>query len=72
MHSVRVNRKGADRWRSGHPWIFTSDVIDRGDAQPGEAVKVMDPRGESLGTAHFSSTSQITLRMLLILMLSTI
>ena len=64
MHSVRVNRKGADRWRSGHPWIFTSDVIDRGDAQPGEAVKVMDPRGESLGTAHFSSTSQITLRML--------
>ncbi len=64
MHSVRVNRKGADRLRSGHPWIFTSDVIDRGEAQPGEAVKVVDPRGESLGTAHFSSTSQITLRML--------
>ena len=64
MHSVRINRKGADRLRSGHPWIFTSDVVERGEAQPGDPVKVIDPRNEALGTAHFSSTSQITLRML--------
>ena len=62
--TVRVNRKGADRVRSGHLWIFVSDVIDRGAAQPGDAVRVIDPRGNVLGTAHYSSTSQIALRLL--------
>jgi 23S rRNA (cytosine1962-C5)-methyltransferase len=64
MNEVRVNRKAAGRVESGHPWIFSSDVTDRGGAQPGEAVKVGDPRGRWLGTAHYSSTSQIALRML--------
>jgi 23S rRNA (cytosine1962-C5)-methyltransferase len=64
MNEVRVNRKAADRVSGGHPWIFTSDIVDRGGAQSGEPVKVTDPRGHPLGTAHFSSSSQITLRML--------
>ncbi|MCX6633020.1 MAG: class I SAM-dependent rRNA methyltransferase [Candidatus Solibacter sp.] len=64
MTEVRVNRKGADRVTSGHPWIFSSDIADRDGAQPGQAVKVTDPRGRSLGTAHYSSSSQISLRML--------
>ena len=64
MITVKVNRKGAGRAASGHPWIFSSDVTDRGDAQPGDAVKVVDPRGRLIGTAHYSSTSQITLRLL--------
>jgi 23S rRNA (cytosine1962-C5)-methyltransferase len=62
--TVRVNRKAAGRVASGHPWIFSSDVTDRADAQPGDAVKVVDPRGKFLGVAHYSSTSEITLRML--------
>lgn len=61
---VRVNRKAADRLASGHPWIFSSDVVERGDAAPGDAVTVVDPRGRPLGTAHYSSTSQICLRLL--------
>jgi len=64
MISVRINKKGAQRVAAGHPWIFSSDVTTRGDAQPGDSVAVIDPQGKSLGTAHFSSTSQITLRML--------
>lgn len=64
MATVRVNRKGALRVASGHPWIFSSDIIDRGDAQPGDAVTVLDPQGRALGTAHYSGPSQITLRML--------
>ncbi len=64
MTEVRVNRKAADRVASGHPWIFASDVTDRDGAQPGAVVKVADFRGRPLGTAHYSSTSQITLRML--------
>jgi 23S rRNA (cytosine1962-C5)-methyltransferase len=64
MISVRINKKGALRIASGHPWIFSSDVTDRGDAQPGDSVAVIDSQGKALGTAHFSSSSQITLRML--------
>jgi len=64
MNEVRVNRKAADRVASGHPWVFSSDLLDRDGAQPGAAVKVADPRGRPLGTAHYSSTSQISLRML--------
>jgi 23S rRNA (cytosine1962-C5)-methyltransferase len=64
LATVRVNRKAEDRVASGHPWIFSSDVTDRGDAQPGDVVKVADPRGKPIGVAHYSSTSQITLRLL--------
>ena len=64
MNEVRVSRKGAGRVASGHPWIFASDVTDRDGAQPGDAVKVIDPRGKTVGVAHYSSASQIALRML--------
>ncbi len=64
LSTVRVNRKAADRIQSGHLWIFASDVIDRGDAQPGDSVRVIDFKGRAIGTAHYSSTSQISLRLL--------
>ncbi len=64
MTEVRVNRKGADRVASGHPWIFSSDVVERDNAAPGSAVKVLDPQHRALGMAHYSSTSQICLRLL--------
>lgn len=62
--AVKVSRKGADRFESGHPWIFASDVTDRGEAAPGDAVRVLDVKGRFLGIAHYSSTSQICLRLL--------
>ncbi len=80
--TVCVNRKAAGRVASGHPWIFSSDVVDRGEAQPGDVVRVVvesgrsesraragrtspaNPGGRFIGMAHYSSESQITLRML--------
>jgi 23S rRNA (cytosine1962-C5)-methyltransferase len=62
--TVKVNRKAADRVASGHPWIFSSDVVDAGNAAPGDAVRVVDFRGRPMGAAFYSSTSQITLRLL--------
>jgi 23S rRNA (cytosine1962-C5)-methyltransferase len=64
MRSVKVNRKAADRIASGHPWVFASDIVDRDGAEPGDAVQVFDFRNRALGTAHYSSSSQITLRLL--------
>jgi len=64
MNTVKVNRKAANRAASGHPWLFSSDVIDAKSASPGEAVHVTDDRGKFIGVAHYSSTSQISLRLL--------
>jgi 23S rRNA (cytosine1962-C5)-methyltransferase len=64
VKTIRVNRRAANRVVSGHPWIFSSDVTHRGTAQGGEAVMVLDSKGHALGTAHYSSTSQICLRLL--------
>ena len=64
MPEVRVNRKAANRVAAGHPWIFQSDITDSREASAGSAVKVVDPGGRALGTAHFSSASQISLRLL--------
>ena len=60
---ARVSRRGASRWRRGHPWIYRSDVLEAPATQAG-AVHVLDERGEFLGTALWSPPSQISLRML--------
>ncbi len=59
-----MNRKAANRVASGHPWIFSGDLLDRGQAAAGDAVLVTDPKGAALGVAHYSDSSQISLRML--------
>jgi 23S rRNA (cytosine1962-C5)-methyltransferase len=64
VNAVEISRKGADRLASGHPWIFRSDIVSTGEAEPGEVVHVLDPRGRFLGQAHYSAASQIALRML--------
>jgi len=64
LPAVRVNRRAVERLDSGHPWVFASDVVDRGHAQPGDAVILAEPGGRALGTAHYSSSSQICLRLL--------
>ena len=60
---VKVSSRGTARVRAGHPWIYRSDVLGTGNAAPGAAVDVIDERGRVLGTALYSSASQIALRM---------
>jgi 23S rRNA (cytosine1962-C5)-methyltransferase len=57
-----VTRKGEDRARAGHPWIYRSDVAEV-HAAPGDLVAVTGTRGRSIGHALFSDRSEITLRM---------
>src|SRR5215207_9854080 len=63
MNTARVNKKGADRVRQGHLWIYRSDVIAV-DAEGGSVVTVKDERGNFIGQALFSDSSQIALRFL--------
>ena len=62
--TVSINRRAAERLAAGHVWVYASDVSNRGHAAPGDVVNVLDPRGRSCGLAHYSSVSQITLRLL--------
>jgi len=62
--AVVVGRRGDLRVRSGHPWIFRSDVVRADDAGPGAVVRVLAPTGRTLGFAFHSSRSEIRLRML--------
>jgi len=50
--------------RARHLWIYRSDVSDHSGAQAGEIVRVTDSRGKALGSALYSSRSQIVLRMI--------
>jgi 23S rRNA (cytosine1962-C5)-methyltransferase len=61
--TVVISRRGVDRLRAGHPWIYRSDVI-KASAAPGDIVRVLSERHRPLGSAFYSSTSQISLRML--------
>ena len=63
MKTVRVNKRGANRIRQGHLWIYQSDLIDV-DAEGGSVVTVKDERGNFIGQALFSDSSQIALRFL--------
>jgi 23S rRNA (cytosine1962-C5)-methyltransferase len=62
MERVKVSRRGAARWRAGHPWIYRSDVVS-GGSEAG-AVHVEDEHGGRVGTALWSPSSQIAVRML--------
>ena len=63
MPRVTVSRRGEDRARSGHPWIYRSDV-EEADAAAGDLVQVFGSRGRPIGHALFSDESEITLRMI--------
>jgi 23S rRNA (cytosine1962-C5)-methyltransferase len=62
--SVKLSPRGASRLKSGHVWVYRSDIVSPTDAPPGSVVTVTDHRGQFLGTALYSSSSQIAIRMI--------
>lgn len=64
MNSVTVNKRGADRIRGGHLWIYRSDVLDAKEAEGGSVVTVRDQNRNFIGQAFYSDSSQIALRFL--------
>jgi 23S rRNA (cytosine1962-C5)-methyltransferase len=58
-----VSAKGVRRWRSGHPWIYRSDILTP-PAGPAGVCVVHDGRGRPLGSALWSPASEISLRQL--------
>ncbi|HEU5360432.1 MAG TPA: hypothetical protein VFU42_04660, partial [Candidatus Deferrimicrobiaceae bacterium] len=64
LPAVRVSRKGEERLRSGHLWVFGDDLRDVPPGlPPGQWVFVTSRSGEPLGTATCNLSSRIALRV---------
>ncbi len=76
---VTISRRGADRIRAGHVWVYRSDVVQAEAVAPSSLVQVQEAtfhdaksaersvratRARTLGTAFYSSASEIALRMI--------
>lgn len=72
--AVYVSQGAADRLRAGHLWVYLSESANfpsQGSSLGGETyerargalVTLLDPRGAPLGTALWSTTSQIAARL---------
>jgi 23S rRNA (cytosine1962-C5)-methyltransferase len=61
--SVKLSTRGVNRLQARHPWVYRSDIVEANDVPPGALVRVHDQRGKFLGTALYSSSSQIAIRM---------
>ncbi len=61
---VTISRRGLDRLRSGHPWIYRTDVAKAEGVEAGSTVCVKDAKGRCQGQALYSDKSQIALRLL--------
>ena len=75
-----VSRRGADRLRDGHVWVYRSDVVEAKGVQPGALVTVQEEvgfrprqlagegarptRARALGSALYSTASEIAVRMI--------
>jgi 23S rRNA (cytosine1962-C5)-methyltransferase len=77
---VTISRRGAERLRAGHVWVYRSDIVEAKDVLPGTLVTVQE-EGESrpkhlsdksvrptrarvLGSALYSTASEIAVRMI--------
>jgi 23S rRNA (cytosine1962-C5)-methyltransferase len=61
--SVVISPRGVERLRSGHLWVYRSDVRTA-SAEPGAIVRLTDERGRFHGRAFYSDKSQIAIRLL--------
>jgi 23S rRNA (cytosine1962-C5)-methyltransferase len=61
---VTISKRGAARLRAGHVWVYRSDITTKDELAPGALVTVLDERGKPLGTALYSSASEIAVRLL--------
>jgi 23S rRNA (cytosine1962-C5)-methyltransferase len=64
LPTVKISPRGATRLKSGHVWVYRSDIVSADGVEPGSMVRVIDHRGKPIGTALYSSSSQIAIRMI--------
>ncbi len=63
MQQLILKPKEDRRIRKGHLWVFSNEVAQFPEAEPGDLVEVITSQGLSLGTAMFHPGSLITARL---------
>src|SRR3984957_12526412 len=61
---IKISPRGATRLKEGHVWVYRSNIVSADGVLPGAMASVIDHRGKPLGTALYSSSSQIAIRMI--------
>src|SRR5688572_7811465 len=61
---IVIRKRGAERIRRGHLWVYRSDIADAHGGEPGAIAAGNDEAGTVIGKAFYSSRSQIALRFL--------
>ena len=61
---ITVSNRGAQRLKGGHLWVYRSDISGADSVSPAALVHVRDERGRPLGSALYSNSSQIAIRLL--------
>src|SRR5437868_983929 len=62
--TLLISKRAAHRVRHGHPWVYRSDLLKEAQPPTAALVHVADERGQPLGSALSSSSSQIALRLI--------
>ena len=61
---VALSRRGLERLRTGHVWVYRADLRAPAELKGGEVVRLVDDRGWFVGKAFYGKQSQISVRLL--------
>ena len=59
-----VNKKAETSLRSGHPWVYGAEVLEKEPAENGSVVDVFSEKGTYLGSGFYNERSKIMVRVL--------
>ena len=62
MNKAILKSRGAARVRSGHPWVYRSDIFEA-TGKAGDVVRIADRGGKFLGYAFYNPKSEISIRI---------
>jgi 23S rRNA (cytosine1962-C5)-methyltransferase len=63
--TLRITRRATDRLRTGHLWVYRTDIEGTpADIPPGALVTITDSRALPLGTALYSTASTLAARLI--------
>ena len=65
MKEIKLKAKEEHRINKGHYWIFSNELekVDT-SIEPGSIVRVLDGKGQTMGTAFFNPHSLISARFI--------
>ena len=62
--TIIVNKKGEDRLKNNHPWVFEGNIESSEIIEDGSLVDVLNEKKKYLGTGFYNSKSKIRVRII--------